>query len=145
MKSAIVYCRADAWYVGAMSQTTTGLWIGTPPDIKVSHDAGDGRLGQAVIDCLKASQQSIPHPTEWDNSSEPMLKLANVRSWTEFMRSASNVSVDADESSITIEPTRQMEVGSGYAPLPDKSIRIPLDSSGAIIGQAVRKAIAQCQ
>lgn len=144
MKRANVYRRDGAWYINAMSQTTAGVWIGTDPHLKESSDES-AVLGQAILAALKGSTQSLPHPTKWGNVFKPVLELAGVKTWNQFMLTATCVSIGANDSRITIEPSSNAGPQTGYTPLPDKKFQIPRHSTAKDIGDAVKQAITLCE
>lgn len=145
MKRVSVYCRNNGWYISSMSQTTAGVWIGTPPHLKIlSDDSAD--LGSAVVTALEASRQSVAHPIKWDKTLfDPMLSLAGVASWKEFVTSAARVAVAVDQEMIAIEPFENSGPNDGYTPLPHKNLQLPMDSTPEAIGEAVKQAIRLCE
>ena len=144
MKSATAYNRKDCWYVNASSQTTVGLWMGTPPFLSLPPNADSAAIGQATLLALDASRHAIPHPTKWDVSS-PTLDLAGVKSWSAFMRGASCVNIQLDDALLTMTPNTNAGAKEGFSPLLDKEVRIPADSSAQQIGEAIRSAFSFCE
>jgi hypothetical protein len=58
-------------------------------------DSNDpGQLGKAVFDALDGSQENVLHPTCWKGLFDPVLRLAGVKSWSAFARSAKCVEIE---------------------------------------------------
>jgi hypothetical protein len=79
-------------------------------------------LGEATLEALQHSKEAIPHPApeEWSKLFEPVLKVAGVRSWNTFIRSAKDVSVRFETNRVVFIPTRNLGPKDGFAPLPKR-------------------------
>jgi hypothetical protein len=140
-----VYARHDGWYINAMSQTTTGLYISTPPYLREYANISSQGLGEAALLALSKCQFGVPHPTEWDHLLQPILDLAGVRTWTQFMRDVPSIDADYDEEEFVFRPTKNYGPKQEYGEATAKPIRIPKDSSPELIGEMMRAAIALCE
>lgn len=145
MKAATVYKRANHIYLHASSKTTAGVWIATPPFIRVDSDASPSDLGKSVNDALGGSQTQAPHPTKWSGLQAPLLEQAGVKSWETFMRKAQCLNIEASEDRLKLIPNRNLGATEGFEPMLDKSIDVPLTSSLDQIGMALTEALALCQ
>ncbi len=148
MKRATVYKRSDGWYLHAISKTTVGIGMGTPPRIKVAIDAPSDALGKAVIEALNGSRQCVPHPpfSQLENGFKPMLELAGVKTWAAFARHACNVGIEADAENkwLIVEPWENVGTKEGFVQIPNVSIRVRADAPPEEIGAAIEKAIKLC-
>jgi hypothetical protein len=148
MKSASVYKRSDGWYVHADYQTTVGVWIEGPPRIKLGNRASSGELGHAAIEALAGSEQGIPHPTvrELEIGFQPMLELADVKTWAAFARHARNVSLrtSSDGRWLIIEPWENVGMKRGFVPISNVNVQVHIDAQPDEIGEAIIKAMALC-
>jgi hypothetical protein len=148
MKRATVYRRSNGWYLHAVSKTTVGIEMGTPPRIKVAIDAPPDALGKAAIEALNGSMQEVPHPpfSELENGFRPMLELAGVKTWAAFARNACNVGIEVDASRqwLMIEPWENAGTKRGFVPMPGVSMRVRMDAPPEEIGEAIQKAMQLC-
>jgi hypothetical protein len=83
MKEAVVYRRSNGWFLHAISKTTVGVGIETPPRIKLESNATRDDLGNAAMATLNGSTQGVPHPSvkELEVGFKPMMDLAGVKTW----------------------------------------------------------------
>ena len=146
MKCGTAYRRSDGWYFHSDSITTVGIGLGTPPHLKLDITAGQEELGQAVLDALAGSKTGLPHPTPeaGDRMFDPMLQLARVKTWAAFSKNAKNVRFVADSQWLIFEPWQNAGPKRGFVPIAGPEIRIPVDSSAAEIGGALRDTMALC-
>jgi hypothetical protein len=146
MKFARAYKRSDGWYLQAISETTVGIGMGTPPRIKLGVDASLEALSQAVLEALAGSQQGVPHPPleELEDTFKPMLELAGVKTWAAFARRTLSVGIRADDQWITFEPWENKGAKEGFVSIDGQEVRVRIDSSPAQIGAAIEKAFAVC-
>jgi len=80
MKRASLYERNRDWYVQPMSQTTTGLWVVSLPLVRLDRCASRQSKGQAALEALNASHESVPIPSDPNGLFDPILEIAQVRS-----------------------------------------------------------------
>lgn len=153
-KAAAAYRIGDAIILHASSRTTAGLWILSTPVL--ACDAGDTlQLGKGILAALEGSVDGVPHPTSWKGRFDPVLRLAGVRSWRSFARTASCVEIECEKASMKFEPTRNLGPKEGYEPLPGKSHHISLasgdndyghdDACADMLGRALLAAFADCE
>lgn len=116
MKRATVYKRGESVIVHAMSKTTAGVWILTPPVACVSM-ADTVRLSQAVVSALNNSTEDVVHPTSWKGRFDPVLKLAGVKTFSAFIKTCRCLEVELDAGQITLIPTRNLGSSGGFEPI----------------------------
>lgn len=122
MKSSTVYQRGDTVFCHSLSKTEVGLWILTLP-VGAAEKDDPAAVARLVEDCLSASREGVPHPTDFKNLFKPMLDLAGVKSVTAFSKPAKCVSVDQDDSGrINLTPTRNGGKSEGFIPFEDRVI-----------------------
>lgn len=139
MKSATMYERGDKIYVHSSSKTTAGVWVINAPVLMVeTQDIGG--LGHSIKECLAASVEGVPHPKSFTNLFDPVLKLANVKSFNKFMQSAKCVEVELEDDIITLIPNRNEGAEDGFAPLPTKTQ--VADGTDEALGSAALSAFA---
>jgi hypothetical protein len=146
MKCATAYKRSDGWYFQSDSQTTVGVWMATPPFLKLSTAASSTALGEAALTVLNASCNSVPHPNQdqWDEVFQPMLELANVRSERQFERGTKCLGLDTEGEWLTIEPMINEGPTKGFSRISAKAVRLTLESSPRDIGEALQQAALSC-
>jgi len=101
--SAAVYVRDKRYFVHAYSITVKGIAVASDPFFAVESKAGDESLGAAVESALMKSRTEVPDLPASARHDAPLLKLAKVRSWREFMRGAKYLAVVRSGKDISIE------------------------------------------
>src|SRR5579859_6151532 len=112
-KSATAYKRGNAVFVHSNSQTTAGLWIAGPPYLKVAFEGPPEAIGNAVIEALNASKESLPQPKqdEWGRIFSPMLELAGTRSLGKFEQGALCCGLETEGEQLVITPNQKGRSG----------------------------------
>jgi hypothetical protein len=146
MHSAAVYELKDRILVHPWQQTTAGLGIASEPYIGLPLDAEPKSLGNSVLSALSHSGQTVPHPMTWKGLDKPRLEAAGVKSEKAFQSGARSVGVERGQA-FRLEPSRNG--GSkgdtkGFEPLPELSMSLPLSSTAAALGQAIRNCLERC-
>ncbi len=136
MKAAVAYQKGDALFLHASSQTTSGLWIASPPFIKAGMNDTPSFLGSALLEVLGGSLTGLPHPTHWNAVIKPLLDLATVKTWQSFARKAksADILIDEHEREIRITPSRNLGTAEGFEAITDESICLPNPSSNEVLG-----------
>lgn len=145
MQCATVYCRYGILFTESSSKTTAGVWIGTSPLCKIEPGSTQSIIGEAAVKALNASQEGVPHPTNWNGLLTPLLELAGVKSWATFMRNAKCLTLEAEGGRLKIIPQRNLGPKEGYESLPERIVELALGSSPGEIGAALEVALASCQ
>jgi hypothetical protein len=143
MKFATLYHRSDGYYLYASSRTTVGVYIASPPYLRLDIDANSEDISKAVKAALEGSQAGVPHPTEWDHLIRPMYELAKVKTWHRFAEDARSVSIESDDDGLRIRPSSK-DQRMNFFPISDAGLHLPRDASASEIGDAVKQAIALC-
>lgn len=115
MKRATAYLRTDAIYLHSSSETTDGVWILSSPCVKLNAACPDRELGEHVLRALAESRTGIPHPKQWGGLVQPLLQLANVKSWGAFARRASCVQVEEEALQISVIRTDNLGPQYGFS------------------------------
>jgi hypothetical protein len=146
MKIASVYEREEAWYFQPSSKTTNGLWVATPPVIRLAPQDSTQRKGEAAIEALGASRESIPIPANPSALVAPLLAMAKVRSWPAFMKRAKLTMLELDHGTLRIIPQKKLADPEGaLESLPEKTIELSEGAHPAEIGAALEEAMARFQ
>lgn len=145
MTGAVAYKRHDDLFLHSSSRTTAGVWIASSPFIKVESDSTLFSKGEALIKILNASQENVPHPTNWSGLIGPLLELAGVKTWSTFMKKARCLNLEADSGQLKIIPNRNLGPKSGFEPNQANSIELPFSSSTDQIGAALEEGFSRCQ
>ena len=147
MKSAEAYKRQKKIYLNAMSQTTTGLWIGTFPSIVIDEAEPPSVKGKCLRECLKHSRKGLPHPTDWDEFEQNFLKELGAKSWSAFAKSALSCAVDLEGDQFVLLPYRNSGPKDHYAfvPIEDRKLNISSDASDEELGLLLEKAFDACE
>jgi hypothetical protein len=143
-KIATAYKNRTSLFFHSCSHTATGVWIASPPFVKVAVSDPWEAKGQAVLSVLTASAGPVPHPKqeEWGNVFAPMLDLAEATSLSAFERDATCCGLEIDAGELRLIPNRRRK---GYIEIPDRAIKLDLASPNAAIGAALDDAFARCE
>lgn len=136
MKSATIYERKGKLYVHSSSKTTAGVWIINT--LALTVDRNDvGGIGRSIKECLEASREGVPHPKSFTNLFDPVLDLADVRSFSTFVKSAKCVEVEmVNDETVVLIPTRNEGAEDGFTPLSNK-IQADLGSDDTLGSAAI--------
>src|SRR5690242_6293057 len=108
MKAASVYEIFDEWYFEPSSRATTGLWVATPPLVRVGrHDPGRLKY-EAAFNALNASRDGVPLPEPEDDLDDPLLAIAGVKSQSAFVRRTRSISLELEDGRLRILPYRKL-------------------------------------
>lgn len=143
MKRVVAYQRKTQVIVFAQSQTTAGVWI--MDGAAYAADISDvGQIGALIDQALEVSKIDVPHPTSWKGLFDPVLKLAGVKSWSTFVKSARCVEVELDEDGIWLVPTRNLGAEGGFDRIERHAC--PATRSDAVaLGQALVQALEMAE
>jgi hypothetical protein len=145
MKLAMVYQRKGTIFLHASSLTTAGVWILDFPVLAAESNIDPVLLGTDVLQTLSGSKENVPHPSreELGRLFDPVLRLANVRSWGTFSKSAQCVGIECEWGRISLLPKSNWGPKDGFRPLPEK--RRSSTSSEAELGVALLSAFGDCE
>ena len=144
MKQAGIYHRKDGWYFHSYAKTSAGVWIGIPPYIKQPPTTNAAGLGSEALRALELFAQKIyPHPTDFDARLIPLLELAGVKTWGNFMKGTASIDLKLDDSGIEIIPMRNHGRGNHMA-VDAAPIVIAADASPLQLGAAILRALELC-
>jgi len=104
-----------------------GVWILADP-VLVSEQNDPVRLGNKILTVLDGSKENIAHPTSWTGQFDVVLKLAGVRTWSVFAKSAKCVEIEFETNRISFLPTRNLGGKGGFEPLSTKVLSSPPES-----------------
>jgi hypothetical protein len=138
MKRATVYERRGELFFHSLSKTTAGVWILTSPYLKARSDDDEG-IASNTLAVLDASVEGIAHPTKWTGLFDPILKMAGVKSWNTFAKSARCIEAEEHGETISVVPTRNLGVDEGFEPIASGRRVATRDT----IAEAVRIAIQE--
>lgn len=144
MKRASVCRRRNKLLVRSFSKTTFGAWIGCEPRVALDSNVSDQELGETVQRALDGSKTGVPHPKqdEWnDVLTRPLLRLAGVKSYSEFHRGAVDCTVEHEGGTLRFIPYENRGAREGFVQKTDCAFTIPASSSPEEVGAAVRKAL----
>jgi hypothetical protein len=119
MKAATLYERGNEIIVHSSSETTAGVWVLSAPVLKVEKDDTVG-IGRAIRECLGSSSRGVPHPKTFSGLFDPVLALAGVRFFGDFMKSSKCVQAEMHDGMVTLIPTRNEGPHEGFVPLPSR-------------------------
>ena len=146
MHRAAVYELKDRILIHPWQETTAGLGIAGEPYVNLPLDVELKALGDAVLSALSHSGKTVPHPASWKDLDKPRLQAAGVKSEKAFQSGTRSLSVERGQA-FRLEPSRNGgSKGStkGFEPLPELSTSLPLSSTAAALGQAIRACFERC-
>jgi hypothetical protein len=147
MKSAEAYKREKKIYLNPMSKTTTGLWIGTSPQIIFDETEPHSIKGKYLREVLRHSREGVPHPTDWDSFLQKFLKEVDAKSWNKFAKTALSCAIDLEGDQLAFLPYRNSGPKEDYnfVPLEDRKMTISVDASDEELGLLLEKAFEACE
>lgn len=93
-----------------MSQSTSGIWICSPPFIKVDDLNNFSKIGEVVVGCLKESKKNVPHPSQdqWKEIFNQVLDIAGIKTRKTFDKNSKmvNFEVDLGKNILSIVPNQ---------------------------------------
>jgi len=140
MKRATVYLRKHAIYIHSSSATTAGVWVLTSPCVKLERDCSERQIGEQALRALAESKTGLPHPREWGSVLEPLLRLANVKSWSEFARPASCAEIEEEGGRLSVVRTENLGAQEGFRAVPQGPTLVE-SLVQEVVGAAVRQAL----
>ncbi|HUT13159.1 MAG TPA: hypothetical protein VMY42_21905 [Thermoguttaceae bacterium] len=127
MKMCSVFLRDAFVYVHADSQTVQGAWIASAPFLRVEWIGPDSAasLEKGIATVLEASEQGIPHPSEW-TALAPLYRLAGVDSWSEFTAGDCKlVRIEADADAMRLQPQANRNPKGGFVDVGEPLVCMP--------------------
>jgi hypothetical protein len=119
MQGAVAYESRGRIFLCPSSKTTAGVWVLSEP-VSRADPRHPTELGREVLRALAGSMQGIPHPSIWEDRSDPLLKFAGVKSRSEFHRSARRVGIGFENGRVTLTPYRNLGTREGYQAIKEK-------------------------
>jgi hypothetical protein len=116
------------------------VWILTEPVVKLDEGCSDGELGEAARAAMSASRTGVPHPQTWAGLLDPLLRLAGVKTWSTFAKSATCAEIEEEGAKVSVIPTRNLGAKEGFQPVPARAHIVDghaTDSIGACVRQAL--------
>lgn len=145
MKHGTVYKRACGVCFHSDSETTAGVWIATPPYLRVSLESEHAAMGDAVLRVLEGSHQGIEHPTNWDGLFDPLLELANVTSWPTFMRNSALVSLECEHGALKIVPHLNLGLKEGFESIDEEAVEVSIKAGVDEVALALEETFSRCR
>jgi hypothetical protein len=142
VKRATIYRREDGFFVHASSRTTDGVWILDDPCLKVEEDAGDNSVGTAIRAALDGSRSGIAHPRTWTGLLESLFRLARVKSWATFAKTAKCAEIEEEGDAITVTPAINLGVDEGFQLGHKQGLVLEATTSVEVLGANVRRALS---
>jgi hypothetical protein len=96
--------------------------------VLVSEQNDAVQLGNAILAALDGSKDNVAHPTSWKGQFDVVLKMAGVRTWNAFAKSARCVEIEFETNRISFLPTRNLGAKGGFEPLSAKVLSSPPES-----------------
>ncbi len=146
MKLTTIYERGDTWYFEPYSRAITGLWVATPPLLRLDKDASAKHKYEAAMEALNSSQEGIPLPSDEEDPSAPFLAMAKTNSWAAFMKTSRVIDVELHNGRLTITPQRRLRRPAGaLEPISERALDLPADASPEEIVKAMDEAMSRFQ
>jgi hypothetical protein len=107
-----LYRRGEIFFVASSDRTTDGVWIHSGSVERVDGVNAEA-IGSALMRQLDRSTVGVPHPrqdqwtTQRRKGLDPIIALANLRSWRSFIRDATLATVRRDGETIRITPEQR--------------------------------------
>jgi hypothetical protein len=147
MRVANLFQRGDRFFVGPLSRTTAGVFIGPGRQEVLTGEVSSRALGEAVLRALDNSKTGISHPApnDWPAIDRQFLDEVGARTMSAFMKSALCVEIALDGGTLRFDPKRNGGAKGGFVNLSERRIEIPAASKPDAIGGAARKALVSAE
>lgn len=145
MKCGEVYVRLTKWYFYPSSRCITGLWVATPPILKLASLASYREKGEAAMRVLQESQDNVPLPDSPSAFMRALLEISNSKSWAVFANRAQFLSIQLDGSTLTILPSRKLGSGGAFEGVPESAITLEQSATQDEVGHALEVARLSCE
>ncbi|MBI2804714.1 MAG: hypothetical protein HYX68_06980 [Planctomycetes bacterium] len=142
MKSAMAYFWNDTILVTSSRQTTTGILVAAPPFFRMKVAIKDARLGETIVEALKPSGQTIPHPENWRAMDEPLIEFMGAESWADVSKNGVFAGIDLTDNELAIVPHRKVGNG-GSVPFPEQTSTWRWPSSFEILGAELKRVLRE--
>jgi hypothetical protein len=144
MKRGMLYQRGGVLYLHSSSKTSAGVWIAVAPYLSITSDDVEAKK-EAVESVLSASKTDVPHPKEWAGVFEPMLKAANVKSWSTFQKNAKCIELSSDGVKLRLVPNVNLGSKEGFKAKEDEAVEVAHLASASEVAAAVETALSRCE
>lgn len=145
MKCATVYKRKEYLYFHPRAKTEVGVWIAIPPFHALVSSASPLQKGDILRQMLYESREGVEHPTQWGNLSEPLYKLAGVKTWGTFAKITKCCEVEYEGDEIRFIPHRNLGPKEGFVPIESQVMIANSSLSNEEIGLMVDAALEKCE
>ena len=122
--------------------SSPGFWKMNGHFARVLTDADVEDLGRALLDALGASNRITLREVDGsDDSFAPVLAALGLKTYAQYMRAATSVSVDiGDDGILRITPMRNGGVREGFVEM-TAEVRVLVEPSAESLGSAVERAM----
>jgi hypothetical protein len=140
-QTAAIDLRTHTLFVYSNSETTSGLWIHSPPFVPVPVSAPHWLLGKAVRDALKASKRGVRYEADQRWELGGLARLSGIDSWKEFVKGTRHCAIRIRNGRLKIVAYQNRGSSLGFYELPDNTIELPVIISDDELGQAARSVL----
>lgn len=145
MKCATIYKRKDHLYFHPSARTEMGVWIAIPPFQALEGHASPLQKGELLRQMLHESWEGVEHPKKWGSLLDPLYRLAGVKTWGTFAKTATCCEVEYEGDNIRFIPHRNLGPKEGFVPI-ESQVMIAISSlSDEEIGLMVDAALEKCE
>lgn len=144
MKYAALVRRNDLVVIHPWTRSTSGVMSVCEPYL-VLRAFDPASLGAAVRKALDASLTDVPHLNPADSGAhlQPLLKAANVRSWSALVRGAHSVEIEDNGETVVFTPTVNRGARDGFVERVGRAIEAG-DVTEKGLGVAALEALDLC-
>lgn len=142
LKYCGVYLRSEVIYVITSFSNEFGITINSEPIAKLDRDAPPDVLGAAVLDALSMFREDMPTADTRHDGKKALLAVSGIKSWREFLKGATYVSVDYEGDEVNFTPS-YLERGSFMFMPPDMETKSPPQPEA--VGKALLEALKRCR
>lgn len=139
MKMVLSYLRKDVIYLMSMDSNVDGFGQANNHFYSIAESAGNEIIGAKIAKLLNQSREGVPTDNSSPKEDDAVLKNANVKSWTAFMRAVSlSCSIESEGDCIVFYPGKRVK--GGGCEETGVNIKISNDTDYYAIGQALKKS-----
>jgi hypothetical protein len=147
MKSASAYVLKDRIIVHPKSQTKAGLWVADEPYFKLSVDARQDEIVNAILKSLELGKKAVPNPTDWSGFEKKQLEGLGLTSWTPIsQKDTKHCAIALRDGILSFVPTKHdPERAAGFLHKEGQSVSISHKAPVGEIYSLFKLAVDRCE
>jgi hypothetical protein len=144
MNKARIDLRKKILFINPLSKTTTGVFVSEGDPVTLAEGCPKKLKGEAAIDALQRSRESVPHPKNWKAFGASRRAAAGVKSWRSYVRGTRCLLLEVEGDLLKILPSDNLGAREGIQARPEDAIVLAYPSTPEEVGEAIERAFGLC-